>query len=309
MGQLVEGAWHKGWIDTKKTGGKFVRQDSAFRSTIGDDGFEPDAGRYHLYVSMACPWAHRVLIMRELKGLQDVISVSKVEALMLEDGWTLPEGEDPVHGARFMHEVYTAAKPDYTGRVTVPVLWDRKNETIVNNESAELLRMLDGWHGNPEYRPDDLAGEIDRVNERVYHDVNNGVYKCGFATSQEAYEDAYEKLFSALDWLEERLSKQRYVAGERITEADWRLFTTLLRFDPVYHGHFKCNARKISEYPNLQNYLQDLYQQPGIAGTVDFDTIKKHYYGSHDTVNPTGIVPAGPVIDLDRPHDRGRFGN
>jgi putative glutathione S-transferase len=309
MGQLVDGVWHKGWIDTKKTGGKFVRQDAAFRSAIGDDGFEPEAGRYHLYVSMACPWAHRVLIMRELKGLQDVISVSKVDALMLENGWTLPEDEDPIHGARFMHEVYTAAKADYTGRVTVPVLWDRKNGTIVNNESAELLRMLDGWHGDPEYRPDDLADEIDRVNERVYQYVNNGVYKCGFATSQEAYEDAYEKLFSALDWLEERLSKQRYVAGDRITEADWRLFTTLLRFDPVYHGHFKCNARKISEYPNLQNYLLDLYQRRGIAGTVDFDTIKKHYYGSHDTVNPTGIVPAGPVIDLDRPHDRGRFDN
>lgn len=307
MGQLVDGVWRNGWIDTKKSGGKFVRQDSAFRSKFGENGFEPEDGRYHLYVSMACPWAHRVLIMRALKGLEAAITVSKVEPLMLDEGWTLAEGADPVNGARRMFEVYQKAKPDFTGRVTVPVLWDRKSGTIVNNESAELIRMLDGWYGAPEFYPEAFRDEIDAVNERIYNDVNNGVYKCGFATSQDAYEDAYGKLFGTLDWLEERLSRQRYLVGDRITEADWRLFTTLVRFDPVYHGHFKCNARKLAEYPNLWNYMLDLHAQPGVAATVDLATIKQHYYGSHRTINPTGIIPAGPELDLERPHDRGRF--
>ncbi len=307
MGQLVDGVWRNGWIDTKKSGGKFVRQDSAFRSKFGENGFEPEDGRYHLYVSMACPWAHRVLIIRALKGLEAAITVSKVEPLMLDEGWTLAEGADPVNGARRMFEVYQKAKPDFTGRVTVPVLWDRKSGTIVNNESAELIRILDGWHGAPEYYPEPHRDEIDAVNERIYNDVNNGVYKCGFATLQDAYEDAYGKLFGTLDWLEERLSRQRYLVGDRITEADWRLFTTLVRFDPVYHGHFKCNARKLAEYPNLWNYMLDLHAQPGVAATVDLATIKQHYYGSHRTINPTGIIPAGPELDLERPHDRGRF--
>lgn len=307
MGQLVNGVWQNVWYDTKKTGGKFVRSESAFRNRIGDPGFEPEAGRYHLYVSMACPWAHRVLIMRQLKGLTDDISLSKVDALMLSEGWTLSEGEDPLHGARRLHEVYTAAKPDYTGRVTVPVLWDRRQGTIVNNESAELIRMLDNWRGAPEYYPEDLRAEIDAVNERVYKTVNNGVYKSGFATTQDAYEDAFDALFDSLDWLESLLDQRRYVAGDRITEADWRLFTTLIRFDPVYHNHFKCNLRKLREYDNLWNYMLELAQQPGIADTIDFETIKKHYYGSHETVNPTGIVPKGPAIDLAQPHNRNRI--
>ena len=226
---------------------------------------------------------------------------------MLSEGWTLSEGEDPLHGARRLHEVYTAAKPDYTGRVTVPVLWDRRQGTIVNNESAELIRMLDNWRGAPEYYPEDLRAEIDAVNERVYNTVNNGVYKSGFATTQEAYEDAFDALFDSLDWLESLLDQRRYVAGDRITEADWRLFTTLIRFDPVYHNHFKCNLRKLREYENLWNYMLELAQQPGIADTIDFATIKKHYYGSHETVNPTGIVPKGPAIDLTQPHNRNRI--
>lgn len=307
MGQLVNGEWRDGWVDTSKSGGRFVRQDSAFRGRVGDPGFEPEAGRYHLYVSMACPWAHRVLIMRVLKGLEDTISVTAVEPLMLDEGWTIAEGDDPLFGARRLYEIYRRAKPDFTGRVTVPVLWDRKTSTIVNNESAELIRILDGWHGAPEYYPEQHRGEIDAVNERIYNDVNNGVYKCGFATSQDAYEEAYGKLFDTLDWLEDRLSRRRWLVGDRITEADWRLFTTLVRFDPVYHGHFKCNARKLAEYPNLWNYMLDLYGQPGVAATVDLATIKQHYYGSHRTINPTGIIPAGPLYDLERPHDRGRF--
>lgn len=307
MGQLVNGEWRVGWVDTSRSGGRFVRQDSAFRSRVGDPGFEAEAGRYHLYVSMACPWAHRVLIMRVLKGLEETISVTAVEPLMLDEGWTIAAGDDPLFGARRLYEIYRKAKPDFTGRVTVPVLWDRKTGTIVNNESAELIRILDGWHGTPEYYPQQHRDEIDSVNERIYNDVNNGVYKCGFATTQDAYKEAFGKLFDTLDWLEDRLSRQRYLVGDRITEADWRLFTTLVRFDPVYHGHFKCNARKLAEYPNLWNYMLDLYAEPGVAATVDLATIKQHYYGSHRTINPTGIIPAGPVLDLDRPHDRGRF--
>lgn len=312
MGLLIEGKWHDKWYDTKTTNGRFVRKDAAFRNWLtadGSSGFKAEAGRYHLYVAMACPWAHRTLIFRALKGLEDMISVSVVDPLMLENGWTLQEGEDPIHGARFMHQVYTAAKSDYSGRVTVPVLWDKQTGTIVSNESSEIIRMLnqafDGLGATPgDYYPEHLRADIDAVNDRVYPTVNNGVYRCGFATTQDAYEEAFDELFDSLDWLEERLSKQRYLVGGQVTEADWRLFTTLVRFDAVYVGHFKTNKRRIQDYPNLSGYLRELYQWPGVAATVDMAAIKLHYYGSHKTINPTGVVPAGPVLDLDRPHGR-----
>ncbi len=320
MGLLVDGKWQDKWYDTSKSGGRFVRQDSAFRDSIGDDRFPAEAGRYHLYVSLACPWAHRALIVRRLKRLEDAISLSVVDWLMLENGWEFSDRPgcipDTVNGADYMHQVYTAAQPDYTGRVTVPVLWDRKEGTIVNNESAEIIRMfnsgfdhLGGGIGNPalDLYPKALRAEIDAINERVYHDINNGVYKCGFATTQDAYEEAFDALFAALDEVEARLARQRYLAGNRITEADWRLFTTLVRFDPVYVGHFKCNRQRIADYPNLQNYLRELYQVPGIADTVNLRHIKGHYYESHRGVNPTGIVPKGPALSLDAPHDRDRL--
>ena len=267
-------------------------------------------------MSYACPWAHRTLIFRRLKGLEDAIPVSVVHWYMAEDGWTFAPGPgvvaDPINGAPFMRDVYTAADPHYTGRVTVPVLWDKERNMIVSNESSEIIRMLnsafDGIGATPgDYCPEALRDEIDAVNERVYGDVNNGVYKSGFATSQEAYEEAVTTLFDTLDWLEERLGGQRYLVGDQITEADWRLFTTLLRFDPVYVGHFKCNVRRIVDYPNLWGYTRDLYQQPGVADTVHMDHIKRHYYESHDTINPTRVVPVGPEIDFDVPHDRDRF--
>lgn len=316
MGLLVEGEWRDKWYDTESTGGRFKRQESSFRRTVtadgSGDGFPAASGRYHLYVSYACPWAHRALIFRKLKKLEEHISLSVVHWFMGENGWTFAEGEgvvpDPVHGAEFLHEVYVAADSNYTGRVTVPVLWDLERNTIVNNESAEIIRMLnsafDEIAAPGDYYPEPHREEIDEINDRVYTTVNNGVYKSGFATTQQAYEEAFEPLFETLDWLDERLGRQRYLVGDNVTEADWRLFTTLLRFDPVYFGHFKCNRRRIVDYPNLWPYLRDLYQVPGVADTVHFDHIKRHYYMSHKTINPTGIVPVGPEIDFWAPHER-----
>lgn len=315
MGLLVDGEWKDQWYDTKSTGGKFKRQDAAFRNWLSKDKdaeFPAEAGRYHLYVSYACPWAHRTLIFRALKGLEDMISVSVVHWRMLENGWEFaPDDGLPDHlgNHRFMHQIYTAAKPDYTGRVTVPVLWDKKTNRIVSNESADIIRMLntafDDLGAKPgDYYPEDLRSEIDAINGRVYDDVNNGVYKSGFATAQDAYEDAVTTLFGTLDWLEDHLSTHRYLADDRLTEADWRLFTTLIRFDPVYHGHFKCNLKMLKDYPNLWAYTRELYQVPGIKQTVFFEHIKGHYYESHLMINPTGIVPKGPVLDLDMPHGR-----
>jgi putative glutathione S-transferase len=322
MGLLVDGAWRNERHDTTSTGGRFVRRESTFRSWVtadgspgpsGEDGFKAEPARYHLYVSLACPWAHRTLIFRALKGLEAMIDVSIVHWLMRENGWTFNEGPgvvpDPVRHARFLHEIYTAAKPDYTGRVTVPVLWDKDRGTIVNNESSEIIRMFnsafDGIGAKPgDYYPAGLRTEIDQLNKRIYDTVNNGVYKAGFATTQAAYEEAVAPLFETLDWLDERLATRRYLVGHQLTEADWRLFTTLLRFDPVYVGHFKCNLRRIADYANLSGYLRDLHQVPGIAETVDMRHIKGHYYQSHASINPTGIVPAGPIQDLDAPHGR-----
>ncbi|WON74273.1 glutathione S-transferase family protein [Nitrosospira sp. Is2] len=322
MGLLIEGKWVDEWYDTSATGGRFVRTDAQFRNWItadgsagptGEAGFRAEAGRYHLYVSLACPWAHRTLIFRVLKGLERMIGVSVVSPYMGENGWTFEEAPgvipDPIHHARNLYEIYCRAKPDYSGRVTVPVLWDRQRDTIVNNESSEIIRMLnsafDGIGALPgDYAPEALLPQIDEINARIYDAVNNGVYKAGFATSQRVYELAVTALFDCLDELEQRLSRQRYLLGERITEADWRLFTTLIRFDSVYCGHFKCNLRRLVDYPNLWGFTRELYQWPGVAATVDFGHIKEHYYRSHPTINPNGIVPAGPILDLDRPHER-----
>ncbi len=315
MGLLVDGQWVDQWYDTKKTGGRFVRTQTQFRSWItadgsagptGQAGYKAEANRYHLYVSLACPWASRTLMIRTLKGLEDMISISVVHPLMLEHGWTFEEGEgvigDPIFQARYLHEIYTAVKPDYTGRVTVPVLFDKKTKTIVNNESSEIIRMLntafDGLgakSGN--YVPDQWLEEIDTVNDFVYHRINNGVYKAGFATKQEVYEEEVTTLFAALDQMEERLAGQDYLVGNRLTEADIRLFTTLVRFDAVYFGHFKCNLKPLTAYPNLWAYTKRIYQLPGMAQTVNFDHIKRHYYGSHKTINPTGVIPLGPILD------------
>jgi putative glutathione S-transferase len=296
--------------------GRFVRQQSRFREWVTADGTSPypaESGRYHLYVSYACPWAHRTIIVRRLKGLEGVIGMSAVDPVRDERGWAFTDerrcGPDPVNGFRFLSEAYRASDPSFDGRVTVPVLWDTVTGGIVSNESADIIRMLnsafDAW-GDPEVDlyPRRLRGEIDEVNERVYATLNDGVYRSGFAASQEAYEEAVHPLFETLDWLDQRLSRQRYLVGGRITEADWRLFTTLVRFDPVYVGHFKCNIRRIVDYPNLSGYLRELYQVPGVAETVDFDHIKRHYYVTHRTINPTGIVPVGPRMDLDAPHGR-----
>ncbi len=325
MGLLIDGVWHDKWYDTDKTGGRFQREDSVFRHWVtadgspgpsGKGGFQAEAGRYHLYVSLACPWCHRVMIMRRLKKLGKLISVSIVNSVMGEQGWSFAPGrgvvEDIIHNADYLHQVYTAAKPDYTGRVTVPVLWDRKQNTIVSNESADLMRMFnqafDACGAAPgDFYPKPLREQIDEVNEIVYHQVNNGVYKAGFATSQKAYEEAVLPLFETLNMLEQRLSQQRYLVGAQITEADWRLFVTLIRFDAVYVGHFKCNIRRIDDYPNLSNYLRELYQYPGVPETVDLVACKEHYYLSHKTINPTGVVPVGPALDLTRRHDRERF--
>ena len=325
MGLLVEGKWQDRWYDTKSTGGRFERSQAQWRDWVTRDGkpaegrtrgFKAEPGRYHLYVSLACPWAHRTLIFRALKKLEDVISVSVVHPYMGSDGWTFRTEDgatgDTLYGLDFLHQIYTMADPAYSGRVTVPVLWDKREKTIVSNESSEIIRMLnsafDEWgDASVDLCPPALRGEIDELNAFIYPAINNGVYRAGFATSQAAYEEAFQALFSALDQLEERLSKQRYLTGERVTEADWRLFTTLVRFDPVYVGHFKCNLRRIADYPNLSNYLRDLHQVPGVAGTVNLLHIKAHYYGSHPTINPTGVVPLGPVLDYDAPHDRDRF--
>ena len=325
MGLLIDGVWHDRWYDTKSSGGRFQRQDSSFRNWVtadgsagssGEGGFRAEAGRYHLYISLACPWAHRTLIVRRLKGLEEAIPLSIVHWFMGETGWTFQEGQgtiaDPINGAQQLHQVYTAAKPDYTGRVTVPVLWDKERGTIVSNESSEIIRMFnsafDGiGDSSLDFYPEPLREEIDAVNARVYETVNNGVYRSGFATTQEAYEEAVTALFETLDWLEERLSRQRYLVGDRITEADWRLFTTLVRFDPVYVGHFKCNLRRLVDYPNLWAYTRELFQIPGIADTVDFHHIKNHYYGSHGSINPTRVVPLGPQIDFTEPHGRERL--
>lgn len=312
MGLLVDGRWHDRWYETKESGGRFIRQESAFRNWVtadgspgpsGAGGFKAEAGRYLLYVSLACPWAHRTLIFRQLKGLAGIIDVSVVHWLMAEQGWTFAEGEgvvpDPIGGARYLHEVYTRAEPSYSGRVTVPVLWDRKTGAIVNNESSEIIRMLnsafDGVGAKAgDYYPQALRPEIDALNERIYASVNNGVYRAGFATTQAAYEEGVLPLFETLDWLEERLSTRRYLTGETITEADWRLFTTLIRFDAVYVGHFKCNVRRIADYPRLSAYLRALLEVEGVRGTVNLGHIKRHYYQSHRTLNPSGIVPIGP---------------
>jgi glutathionyl-hydroquinone reductase len=323
MGMLIEGVWHDVWYDTKETRGHFKRQESRFRNYVtadgsagptGESGFAAESGRYHLYVSLACPWAHRTLIFRKLKKLEDLISVSIVDPYMLENGWEFRDRnggtKDDLFGSHYLWQVYTRADPTYSGRVTVPVLWDKQKNTIVSNESAEIIRMFnsafDGWTGSTDdFYPEDLREEIDALNAQIYDRVNNGVYKCGFATTQDAYESHVGPLFDMLDALEARLSEGRYLFGDRMTEADWRLFTTLIRFDPVYVGHFKCNIRRIADYPNLWGYLKDLYQHPGIAETVDFYHIKHHYYGSHRMINPTGIVPSGPVMDLTSPHGRG----
>ncbi len=323
MGLLVEGKWHTDWYDTKATGGRFVRKAPSFRNWITRDGsagpsgvggFKAQAGRYHLYVSLACPWAHRTLILRSLKGLQEMISVSVVNALMADDGWTFAEGDDvvadTVSGKAFLHEIYTLAQTDYTGRVTVPVLWDKQRNTIVSNESPEIIRMFNSAFDDVgalagDYYPEPLRAEIDALNEFIYPNINNGVYRAGFATTQQAYDEAVTELFDALDALERRLDDRRYLTGPNITEADWRLFTTLVRFDAVYVGHFKCNKRRIVDYPNLWGYLRDLYQQQGIANTVNLEHIKQHYYASHESINPTRIVPSGPQIDFMQPHGRG----
>ena len=322
MGLLQDGKWVDQWYDTESSGGHFVRKAPQFRSWVtvdgtagpsGDGGFKAESGRYHLYVSLACPWAHRTLIFRALKELEQMISVSVVHWYMAEDGWTFAAGDgvlpDTVNDAQLMHEVYTKAMSDYSGRVTVPVLWDKQTKTIVSNESSEIIRMFnsafDGIGAKAgDYYPPDMRSETDSLNERSYATVNNGVYQCGFATTQAAYQEAVTPLFDTLDWLEDRLRSKRYLTGDQITEADWRLFTTLIRFDAVYVGHFKCNIRRIADYPNLSEYLRDLYQQPGIAKTVNMEHIKRHYYESHETINPSRVVPQGPVIDFTVPHNR-----
>jgi len=325
MGLLVDGKWVDQWYETEKHGGRFVRESAQFRNWItadgragpsGEGGFKAEPGRYHIYFSYACPWAHRTLILRKLKQLDQVISASPVDPDMLENGWEFGQASDgtadPLFGKDFLHQVYTQADANYTGRVTVPVIWDRERETIVSNESAEIIRMLNDAFGEftdikDDYYPKALRPEIDQINEIVYHQINNGVYRCGFATSQSAYDEAFDALFRALDELEARLAGQRYLVKGQITEADWRLFTTLLRFDPVYVGHFKTNLRRISDYPNLHAYTRELYQVPGVAETVNMRHIKRHYYYSHGNINPTRIIPRGPELDLESPHHRDKI--
>jgi glutathionyl-hydroquinone reductase len=322
MGLLVDGVWNDEWYDTQSTGGRFLRPASYFRSWVtpdgsagpsGEAGFAAEAGRYHLYVALGCPWAHRTLIFRKLKRLESAVSLSIVEPLMGKEGWEFGSGEgaipDTINGVKRLADIYLLADPRYTGRVTVPVLWDKKRRTIVNNESAEIIRMFNSAFADAgiDYYPVELHTEIDRINAFVYETINNGVYRAGFATTQQAYEEAFRSLFEALDVIEELLSRQRYLIGALPTEADWRLFTTLVRFDAVYYSHFKCNLRRIVDYPNLGNYLRDLYQQPGVAETVNMDHIKRTYYSGLRNINPTGIVPLGPALDFAAPHDRGRF--
>lgn len=330
MGLLVNGEWVDQWYDTKKHGGEFVRESAQLRDWVGHqangggdrggdgggESYPAEKDRYHLYVSLACPWAHRTLIMRKLKGLEELIGVSHVSPLMLDSGWTYDQSEDasgdPVNHVDYHYQLYTMTDPAYTGRVTVPVLWDKQRSAIINNESADLLRMFnrsfDRLTGNDlDFYPEDLRSVIDEVNDDVYEHINNGVYKSGFATEQGVYEKHVHALFEALERVEKRLGEHRYLAGEWLTEADIRLFTTLIRFDAVYYGHFKCNLKRIEEFPNLANYVRELYQWPGIAETVNMDHIKRHYYYSHDTINPTRIVPAGPLLDFNQSHDRDRL--
>ncbi|MCL7465773.1 glutathione S-transferase family protein [Phaeovulum sp. NW3] len=324
MGKLVNGTWDSAWYDTGATKGRFERDTARFRNWItadgsagpsGAGGFAAESGRYHLYVSYACPWAHRTLIFRALKGLAPHIGVSVVHPDMLSDGWTFATDfpattGDRLHGLPFLRDLYTRAQPDATGRVTVPVLWDRQRDTIVSNESSEIIRMFnsafDGLTGNrADYWPEDLRDGIEAMNARIYPAINNGVYRAGFATTQAAYDEAVQEVFAGLDWLEGHLAANRYLMGARLTEADWRLFTTLIRFDPVYHLHFKCNRKRLIDYPNLWAYTRELYQIPGVAETVNLDHIVRHYHYSHDTINPNRIIPINPVLDYMQPHGRG----
>lgn len=303
MGLLIDGKWHDQWYDTKSTKGEFKRQESAYRHWIsrdGSTGYKAESGRYRLYVSLACPWAHRTLIFRSLKKLTDAIDVIIVKPEMMNEGWILPDGKP-------LHTLYTSVDPTYTGRVTVPVLWDKKTNSIVSNESSEIIRMLNSEFESdtPDYYPDHLQNQIDDINAFIYPNINNGVYRTGFATTQQAYETAFNQLFDALDHIEGLLAKQRYLVGDQLTEADWRLFTTLVRFDAVYVGHFKCNKKRIVDYPNIWAYVRELYQVEGIAETVNMDHIKTHYYVSHTQINPTQVVPLGPEIDFWEPHERG----
>lgn len=323
MGLLVDGKWQDKWYDTKSSGGKFERSAAQFRNWVtadgtagpsGQAGFKAESGRYHLYVSYACPWAHRTLIFRALKDLSDHITISVVHPEMLSDGWTFDDGYpgatgDTLFGLPFARDIYTRADPAFTGRVTVPILWDKVQGTIVSNESSEIIRMFnsafDDVTGNTQdYWPADLRDAIDPVNDRIYDSFNNGVYRCGFATTQDAYDEAVVPLFDTLDWIEQRLSKNRYLMGAQLTEADWRLFPTLVRFDMVYHLHFKCNRRRIVDYPNLWAYTRALYQTPGIAATVNMDHIVRHYHYSHETINPNRIIPINPQLDFNAPHER-----
>ncbi len=312
MGLLVDGQWRDEWYDTGSDG-EFVRSDSGFRAAIGDDAHPAVAERYHLYVSLACPWAHRTLIFRELKQLDELVDVSLVSPLMLDKGWTFDRASgssgDALYHCDYHYQLYTRHQPDYSGRVTVPLLWDAEQHCIVNNESADIIRQFnsafDELTGNhDDYYPGDLRPEIDAINARIYDDINNGVYQAGFATTQAAYNRAYERLFEALDWLESKLARQRFLVDGRMTEADWRLFTTLIRFDAVYHGHFKCNRQRLEDFPALSAYTRELYQWPNIEKTVNFEHIKNHYYGSHPGINPSAVVPRGPEVDYHRPHHR-----
>lgn len=326
MGMLIDGKWTDQQLSAKNSDGKFVRADAGFRNWItsdgsagpsGEAGFKAEANRYHLYISHACPWANRTAIFRKLKGLDSLISCSVVDHFAADEGWTFKEegGEetrDNLFDSKHAHQLYTRAKSDYTGRVTVPILWDRQSDTIVSNESSEIIRMFNSAFneltGNTlDFYPEPMRSEIDTINERIYHRLNNGVYKCGFATSQQAYEDAFLPLFDTLDWAEDILSNQAFLAGSVLTEADWRLFTTLIRFDAVYVSHFKCNKKRIADYPNLSNYTRQLYQWPGVSDTINMHHIKHHYFRSHESINPTRIVPVGPQLDFSAPHDRDRF--
>ncbi len=322
MGKLVDGIWHGVWFDTEETRGRFIRSESQFRNWVttdgsagptGKSGFQAEPDRYHLYISWACPWAHRTLIFRELKGLKDLIPISSVNSFMGPEGWTFEPGPrviaDTINQSSKLYKVYLAADPQYSGRATVPFLWDRQQNTIVSNESKEIIRMFNSAFDNvgatgPDFYPKELRDEIDEINDYVYNNINNGVYKSGFATTQDAYDEAVSAVFAALDAVEDRLASRRYLTGDLITEADWRLFTTLIRFDTIYFGHFKCNLRRISDYPNLWGYIRDLYQYPGISETVDLEFCKQHYYRSHETVNPNRVVPIGPAIDFTTPHRR-----
>lgn len=325
MSLMVNGELQKEWLESEVEDGAFVRKDSQFRHWVtedgepgptGEGGFKAEPDRYHLYVSYACPWATRTLMFRKLKGLEDIISVSVVNPDMGDEGWTFSDFPDStpdhINHFNFLYQTYALAEPKYSGIVTVPVLWDKKRNTIVNNESSEIIRMFNSAfssfsNNDYDYYPESLRTEIDEINDFIYHNINNGVYRCGFAQTQKAYEIAFDKLFSALDYLEERLSTQRYLTGSQITEADWRLLPTLLRFDPVYVGHFKCNLRRIADYPNLSNYMRDLHQQPGVNEIFNLEHVKRHYYYSHESINPTRIIPKGPEINYELPHDRERF--